>query len=117
MSLMLYALLLCVALVPCVIYAVVVLMEVPGMADERLGVLEELPDDVGEWKLDTESEQARAAIDDGLICETRLWITTSIMQFNREKIYRQVRYLDPRTLDVVRSEKDIRIKRKRVKKR
>ncbi len=112
---MLYLLFLFIALVPCVIYVVVAMLEVPGMADERLGTLEELPDDVGEWKTDTESDEARSATAEGLVRETRLWINPHDL-FGRKKIYRQTRYLDRKTLDVVRTEKDVRIRRKRVKK-
>ncbi len=112
---MLYLLFLGIALVPCVIYAVVVMLEVPGMADERLGTLEALPDDVGEWSVDTDSEPAQAAAAQGLVRETRLWINPNDL-FGRKKIYRQVRYLDRETLDLVRTEKDLRIRRKRVKK-
>ena len=112
---MLYLLFLGIALVPCVIYAVVVILEVPGMADERLGTLEALPDDVGEWKIDSDSEATRSAAAEGLVRETRLWINPNDL-FGRKKIYRQVRYLDRETLDLVRTEKDVRIRRKRVKK-
>ena len=114
---MLFAILLGMALIPCVIYAVVAMLEVPGMADERLGVLEDLPQDVGEWIVDTESAQAIAAAKEGLTCETRLWIDPEGDFLKREKIMRQVRYLDPDTGDVVRSEKDVRVKRRRVKTR
>lgn len=109
-----FLLFLAIAIIPCVIYAVIVLLEVPGMAEERLGVLEDLPEDAGEWKADTASEAARAAADDGLIRETRLWIDTS-GALGREKIYRQARYRDRDTGDVVRAEKDVRIRRRRVR--
>ncbi len=112
---MLFAILLGMALIPCVIYAVVAMLEVPGMADERLGVLEDLPSDVGEWVADTDSAQARAAAEKGLACETRLWIDPEGDFFKREKILRQVRYLDPESGDVVRSEPDVRVKRRRIK--
>ena len=109
---MIYVFFATIFLVPVVIYVIVAMMEVPGMADERLGVLEDIPDDVNEWKVDLDSPQAIKAKDDGLICETRLWIDTS---FNRKRIFRQVRYLDTESMDVVRFDKDIRVRRKRVK--
>ena len=113
---MLYFVFLGIAILICVIYAVVVMAYIPGLADERLGVLEELPEDVGEWKIDTNSAQARSAQAEGLVCETRLWRDGGSDFLGREKILRQVRYLDPETREVVRAEKDVRIKRKRVKK-
>ena len=113
---MLYFVFLGIALLFCVIYAVVVMVYVPGLADERLGELEELPEDVGEWNIDTNSAQAHSARAEGLICETRLWIEGGGDFLGREKILRQVRYLDPETKEVVLAEKDVRIRRKRVKK-
>lgn len=113
---MLYFIFLAIAIIPCVIYAIVVMMEIPGLADERLGVLEELPEDIGEWKIDTDSPQARAAETEGQSCETRLWLVSGGDFLGREKILRQVRYLDKESGEVVRVEKDVRVKRKRVKK-
>lgn len=113
---MIYFVFLGIAFLLCVCYALVVLAYVPGLADERLGVLEELPEDADQWKIDTESTQAQAAHANGLICETRLWIDGHGDFLCREKILRQVRYLDPDTHEVVRSEKDVRIWRRRVKK-
>lgn len=88
-----------------------------GLADKRRGMLKMPPDDAGEWKVDTDSEQVRAARRLSLICETRLSIDTCKDLLNREMIFRQVRYLDQKTGEVVRAEKDVRIKRRRVKKK
>ena len=112
---MLYLLLVLIALVPCVIYAIVVMLEVPGMADERFGVLEALPEDIGEWKPEPDEDAIPDAATEGLIRETRLWINPNDL-FGRKKMYRQVRYLDPETQEVLHTEKDVRIRRKRIKK-
>lgn len=112
---MYYLIFLFIAIVPCVIYVWVIWMEVPGFADERLGVLEDLPDNIGKWTRDEESEKAKAAEQEGLIYETRLWIYGNNPFTNQPKIYRQFRYLDSETEEFVRADKDKRYKRKRVK--
>ena len=60
------------ALVLCGIYAVIVLLEVPGIADERLGRLEPLPP-LNEWMADEASAEAQAAGAKGLVREERVF--------------------------------------------
>jgi hypothetical protein len=105
-----YVLLLVIAALGGAIYLLFILQNVPGMAEERLGVLEPLPPDVGEWKRDEDSEAARGAAREGLIREVRTFFDEPA-----GKLFRQVRYRSAESGQIVRTEPDERLKRRRVK--
>lgn len=93
-------------------YVIITLLMIPGLAEERLGKLEDLPADAGQWSVDEQSPQATEAANEGLQRETRYWIDQDML--GRERILLQVRYIasDGR---VIRTEPDVRVRRRRVK--
>lgn len=107
---MFYVFLLIIAVLGIGMYLLFFLQNVPGAAEERLGVMEPLPEDVGEWKIDAESSDARGAAAEGLRRETRTFYDEA-----RRSLLRQARYRSIETGDIVRVEPDELLKRKRVK--
>jgi hypothetical protein len=93
-------------------YVIFTLMFVPGLAEERLGRLEDLPQDDGEWREDARSPKAEQAKQQGTRRETRYWIDRD--WFGRERILLQARYLNA-SGDVVATDPDVRVKRRRIK--
>ncbi len=92
-------------------YLLVVQREVPGLVEQRFGVLEALPEDINEWRIDDESEDGKAATAQGLKREVRLFHDA-----HAGKLLRQVRYRNRATNAVVRVEPDEVVKRKRIRK-
>lgn len=90
------------------VYVLFIFNLVPGVQDERLGVLEPLPPDVGTWKVDDSSELAARARADGLVREVRHYYYEG-----KNKLVRQVRYKQADSGDIVRVEPDEIVKRKR----
>ncbi|MFO7179412.1 MAG: hypothetical protein DIU78_011995 [Pseudomonadota bacterium] len=107
---MFYVFLLLVAAIGGLIYFWFMFQSVPGMAEERFGELEPLPPDVGVWKRDEDSAEAHSAKERGLAREIRLYYDES-----SQRLYRQVRYRSLATDDIVETEPDELVKRKRVK--
>lgn len=107
---MFYLLLLGIAALGGVIYLLFIFQSVPGMKEERLGELEPLPPDVGEWHADLESPAAANAEREGLRREVRTFFDEQ-----RGELLRQVRYIERTTGEVARTEPDERLKRRRVK--
>jgi hypothetical protein len=91
-------------------YVLVVYREIPGAVEQRFGVLEALPEDIGVWKVDEESEEGKAAVQQGLKREHRYF-----HDMQNDKLIRQVRYRNRATNEVSRVEPDEQIKRKRVR--
>jgi hypothetical protein len=83
---------------------------VPGMAEERLGVLEALPPDTGTWKVDAESDAARAAAAEGLVREVRHFFYE-----DRGRLVLQARCRNRETNEIVRIEAETPIKRRRIR--
>jgi len=107
---MFYVFLLICAAIGIGIYLVFILNLVPGAREERLGVLEPLPSDVGKWKEDRESEAAKSALGEGLVREVRHYFYET-----SSRLVRQVRYRNAVTNEIVRSEPDEAVKRRRVR--
>lgn len=108
-----YLFVLGVGLVGVAMYLVLMFREVPGAAEERFGKLEALPDDVGKWKVDEESDAAKSAREQGLVREERLWFEENGGVFGRGRLLRQVRYRNAETRRIERVEPDQRVKRRR----
>jgi hypothetical protein len=108
-----YLLFLIIALVPIIIYGVIVMLEIPGLADERLGKLEDLPGNLNEWAIDRDSPEGHAALAAGLQRETRLWQDPAGGFLGREKLLLQTRYRDAKTDEIIRTDPDRRFRRKR----
>jgi hypothetical protein len=111
---MFYVFLILVAIVGVGVYLVFILSEVPGAADERLGRLV-LPEGVGQWKVDEESEDATRAKADGLQREVRLLWDPDAGFLRRGKLVRQVRYRRIETRAIERVEADEVVKLRRVR--
>jgi hypothetical protein len=92
------------------IYLLFIMNLVPGAKEERIGVLEALPPDVGKWKTDDESAESKRAASEGLVREVRYFHYEA-----NGRLVRQVRYRDARTNDIVRTEPDETVKRRRVR--
>jgi hypothetical protein len=104
----LYVFLIVIAALAIAVYLLLVFNNVPGAVEERLGTLEPLPEDIGVWHADAESDAGRTAHGAGLVREVRTFLDDG-------KLVRQVRYKSLASGDIVRVEKDERIKRRRVK--
>jgi hypothetical protein len=98
-----------------IIYGVVVMLEVPGLAKERLGELEPLPVNLNEWVIDRESDEAKTALGRGLQRETRLWQDPSRGFLGKERLRSQVRYRNLKTDEIDETEPDRAFRRRRVK--
>ncbi len=92
------------------VYVLFIFNLVPGVQDERLGVLEPLPPDVGHWSTDTESAAAQAATREDLVREVRHFFYES-----SGKLVLQVRYKRKESGEIVRVEPERPVKRKRVR--
>jgi hypothetical protein len=92
------------------LYVTMFVREVPGFKEQRFGKLEDLPSDLGKWKEDADSADAKQALREGSKREVRHWLDSQT-----EKLYLQVRYRDLQTNEIVRTLDDVEIKRKRVK--
>jgi hypothetical protein len=96
-------------------YLVLIMREVPGAAEERFGRLEELPEDLGKWHVDEESPEGASARSRGLRREERLWLSEKSGFFSGQRLLRQVRYRSAETNEIVRTEPDQVVKRKRIR--
>lgn len=112
---MLYLLLIFIGVAAVAVYLLVVFNEVPGAVSERWGDLEDFPENLGEWSVDTTSEPALAAAEQGLTREVRTWREAGGGWFGRDRLVRQVRYRDPKTGEIESIEPDRVLKRRRVK--
>jgi hypothetical protein len=111
-----FAFLLVLAFIGGMIYLLVVQREVPGIVEQRFGVLEALPSDVGKWKADDDSEAGKAAAARGLLREERLFHNPNAGGFfGGGKLVRQVRYRNRATNEIVKVEPDEPVRRKRVR--
>lgn len=106
---MYYVFLVVTAAVAVGVYLLVIFRNVPGAVEERLGVIEPLPPDLGVWKADdADSAAALAASKDGLTREQRLFL-------DQGRLIRQTRYRDATSGEIVRADKDQVVKRRRIK--
>jgi hypothetical protein len=88
----------------------------PGLKEERFGVLEALPPNLGQWQLDADSEAGRAAAAEGKKREVRLLYEEGGL-FSAGKLLRQARLRDAKTNEIVAVLPDEVLKRRRVKQR
>ena len=91
---MFYVFLIAVAVLGVGVYLTLIMRLVPGAAEERLGVLEALPPDVGVWKSDAPPYV------DGLVRQVRLFHQPSAGLFSNERLLRQVRYRHAGTSEI-----------------
>lgn len=111
-----FAFLLVIAFIGGLIYLFLVQREVPGLVEQRFGVLESLPQDIGKWKTDEDSDDGKAAVARGLKREERLFYDPNAGGFlGGGKLVRQVRFRNRATNEIVKVEPDEPVKRKRVR--
>jgi hypothetical protein len=103
-----YVFLLVAAALGTAIYLLFIFQSVPGAAEERLGILEPLPDDLGKWRADVSSEEALRATQAGLSREVR-----HFFEEDKQRLLFQARYRDAQTGEIVRSDPDRVVKRRR----
>ncbi|SRR5690606_7113881 len=108
-----YLTFLAIAIIPIIVYGIIVLLEIPGLAQERLGELEPLPEDLNQWKPDHETEAGKAALARGAVREVRIWLDPAGGWLGRERLMQQVRYRNLKTDEIEAVEPDKRIRRKR----
>jgi hypothetical protein len=98
------------------IYLFLVHGQVPGAMEQRIGVLEPLPEDVGQWKVDEDSDEGNAAMKQGLKREVRMFHDPNgggIL--GGGKLVRQVRYRNRATNAITRVEPEVVVPRKRIR--
>ncbi len=111
---MFYGFLLLVAGLAVGVYLVFIFRLVPGAAEERLGVLEPLPEDIGEWHFDEASELGRAALARQQKREERLFFEEGKGMFAQGRLLRQVRYRNLVSNAIEDVEPDQSVKRRRI---
>lgn len=112
---MFYLFLVLVALIAIGTYAAFMLRLVPGVAEQRFGVLEELPPDLGVWKTESDSPAALAADAYGLRRQVRVYLRPGRGWFGRDQLVRQVRYRNGETNEIVRVDPEEVLKRRRIR--
>lgn len=86
----------------------------PGLKEERFGVLEPLPTNLGKWEADEQSEAGRAASADGQKREVRMMFEDGGI-LSSGKLTRQARLRDASTNEIVTVLPDEVVKRKRIR--
>jgi hypothetical protein len=99
-----------ISVVGVVLYTFIIQRAVPGNVEKRFGVLEPLPENVGQWEVDTQSDEGASAVKRGLRREVRFWHDP-----NKGTLTKQVRYKNPATGAIVDVEPEQAIKRRRIK--
>jgi len=112
-----YVFLLIIGLVAVGIYLGFILTQVPGAAEVRLGVLEALPENLGKWTVDEDSDPGRAAAEEGLRREVRVLHEPKKGLFGADVLVTQARLRDRATNEIVRIEPERRAARRRFKAR
>ena len=112
---MFYVFLVVVAIASIAIYLLFIMETVPGAKEERLGILEPLPEDIGRWRADSSSTEAKAAIARGLQREERLFVEEGQGMFARDRLVHQVRYRNVLTAEIEAVEPDQAVRRRRIR--
>lgn len=106
---MAFVLMVVIALIGAVVYLFFVMNTVPGAKAERFGTLEALPENVGKWSIDEDSEAALAAKNEGLVREVRYFYHE-----DQRRLALQVRYRDRLTKKIARIEPEVTVPRRRI---
>jgi hypothetical protein len=113
---LLFGFLLVLAFIGGLIYTLLIHREVPGLVEQRFGVPEPLPPDIGQWKADNDSEEGRAAARQGLKREVRLFHHARGGRLvGGGRLVRQTRYRNPATNAITRVDPDVPVRRRRIK--
>jgi hypothetical protein len=97
------------------VYLVFIFKLVPGAAEERLGVLEPLPPDIGQWRTDEDSALGKAALERNRRREERLFFEEGKGLLAQGRLVRQVRYRNLNDNAIEEVEPDQPVKRKRIR--
>lgn len=97
------------------VYLVLVHGSVPGSLDERLGELEPLPPNLGQWVPDDGSEALRGATREGFRREVRYLHVPASGLLSKEYLVRQVRYRNLATAEIGHVEPEQKTARRRRK--
>jgi hypothetical protein len=97
------------------VYLLFIFKLVPGAMEERLGILEPLPDNIGQWTVDESSPAGKAALERGLKREERLFFEEAQGLLSQGRLVRQVRYRNAASNAIEEVEPDQTVKRKRIK--
>jgi hypothetical protein len=111
---MVFGFLFLIAVVGILFYLLVIQRAVPGAVEQRFGVYEALPADVGKWKVDENSDEAKEAKAKGQTREVRYWFDENAGFLGKGRLVRQVRYRNA-TNEIVRVDPEEVIERKRVR--
>ncbi len=112
---MFYIFLVLVAAIGVGVYLLFIFKLVPGAMEERLGVLEPLPEDVGKWRVNEHSAEGKAALELGRKREERLFFEEGRGVLAQGRLVRQVRYRNASSNAIEEVEPDQPVKRKRIK--
>ena len=112
---MFYVFLVIVAILGVAVYLLFIFKLVPGAAEERLGVLEPLPVDIGQWQVDEASELGKAARERNRKREERLFFEEGKGLMAQGRLVRQVRYRNLLSNAIEEIEPDQPVKRKRIR--
>ena len=112
---MFFLFLLIVAALGIAVYLVFIFKLVPGAAEERLGVLEPLPQDIGQWRADEESALGKAALERNRKREERLYFEEGKGLLAQGRLVRQVRYRNLSNNAIEEIEPDEPVKRRRIR--
>jgi hypothetical protein len=110
-----YVFLLLVAALGVGVYLLFIFNLVPGAREERLGVLEPLPEDVGKWKLDEHSVEGKTALEAGRKREERLFFEEGAGVMAQGRLLRQVRFRNAVSNAIEEVLPDQPVKRKRIR--
>ncbi len=97
------------------VYFFFAMSSVPGAKEERFGKLEALPEDLGKWKVDENSQEARDARAEGLIREMRYFYHEPQGFADSGRLVLQARYRDANTKKIARIEPERNVQRRRVR--
>ncbi len=86
----------------------------PGLKEERFGVLEPLPPNLGQWQTDADTEAGRGAAANGKKREVRLLFEEGGL-FSSGRLLRQSRLRDATTNEILTVLPDEAIKRRRIR--
>ncbi|HEX2733407.1 MAG TPA: hypothetical protein VHM70_17470 [Polyangiaceae bacterium] len=111
---MIFVFLVLVAAVGYAVYLAVMYASIPGAVDERLGELEALPPNLGQWVADEESEGGRRQKALGRQREVRTLYISNEGWFGRKHFLIQTRTRDLVTGEVVEVEPEVRAQRRRI---
>lgn len=109
---MIYLFVVIIGAIGTIAYLSIMLNAVPGALDERLGKLEDLPPNLGEWQTDESSAEGAALLQQGKRMEVRYLLEQGGL-FRRQAIVKQSRVRDAATKEILEILPEERNRRRR----